>query len=105
MIPGVGSSPESTLESIISLDFTGRPLPSLTFRSLGPGVGAGVDALEAGAADFEAGPGVLEAGPPAGGLDDFLFSPGFAAWDGDGAEAAVAAAAAFGVLAGPVRKG
>ena len=66
---------------------------TLAFRSFGPGVGAGVDALEAGAADFEAGPGGLEAGPPAGGLDDFLFSPGFAAWDGDGAEAAVAAAA------------
>jgi len=104
IIPGVGSSPESTLESIISLDFTGRPRPSLTFLSLGPGVGAGVDVLDTGPADFDAGPGVLDTGPPAGGRDDFLFSPGFAG-AGDGAEAAVAAAAAFGVLAGPVRKG
>jgi len=104
MIPGVGSSPESTLESIISLDFTGRPRPSLTFLSLGPGPGAGVDILDAGPADFDAGPGVLDAGPPAGGRDDFLFSPGFA-MEGDGVETAVAVAAAFGVLAGPVRKG
>ena len=48
--------------------------------------------MDAGPADFDAGPGVLDAGPPAGGRDDFLFSPGFA-MEGDGAEAAVAAAA------------
>ena len=106
IIPGVGSSPESTLESIVSLDFAaGRPRPSLTWtkrksegeekhgtlalRSLGPG--PGVDTLEAGPPpDFDAGPGVLEAGPPAGGRDDFLFSPGFAGV-GDGAAGAAAA--------------
>ena len=48
--------------------------------------------MDAGPADFDAGPGVLDTGPPAGGRDDFLFSPGFAG-AGDGAEAAVAAAA------------
>ena len=48
--------------------------------------------MDAGPADFDAGPGVLDAGPPAGGRDDFLFSPGFA-MEGDGAEVAVAAAA------------
>ena len=60
---------------------------------MGPGPGAGVDVLDAGPADFEAGPGVFEAGPPPGGRDDFLLSPGFAAWEGDGAEAAGGAAA------------
>ena len=59
---------------------------------MGPGPGAGVDILDAGPADFDAGPGVLDAGPPAGGRDDFLFSPGFA-MEGDGAEVAVAVAA------------
>ena len=48
--------------------------------------------MDAGPADFDAGPGVLDAGPPAGGRDDFLFSPGFAGV-GDGAEVTVAAAA------------
>ena len=55
-------------------------------------MGAGVDILDAGPADFDAGPGVLDAGPPAGGRDDFLFSPGFAGV-GDDAEVTVAAAA------------
>ena len=48
--------------------------------------------MDAGPADFDAGPGVLDAGPPAGGRDDFLFSPGFA-MEGDGVETAVAVAA------------
>ena len=55
-------------------------------------MGAGVEVLDAGPADFDAGPGVLDTGPPAGGRDDFLFSPGFAG-EGEGAEATVAAAA------------
>ena len=61
-------------------------------------MGAGVDVLEAGPADFDAGPGVLDTGPPAGGRDDFLFSPGLAGV-GDGAEVTVAAAAVKNVTA------
>ena len=48
--------------------------------------------MDAGPADLDDGPGVLDAGPPAGGREDFLFSPGFAG-AGEGAEVAVAAAA------------
>ena len=48
--------------------------------------------MDAGPADLDAGPGVLDTGPPAGGREDFLFSPGFAG-AGEGAEVAVAAAA------------
>ena len=70
----------------------GKEYKTLAFLSFGPGPGVGVDVLDAGPADFDAGPGVFEAGPPAGGRDDFLFSPGFAG-AGEGAEAAVAAAA------------
>ena len=73
IIPGVGSSPESILESMISLDLGGRPLPSLvwvrgrlkfrfcvsvvyTFFSFGGGPGAGVEVLGAGPPDLDAGP-------------------------------------------------
>jgi len=96
IIPGVGSSPESILESMISLDLGGRPLPSLVFFSFGGGPGAGVEVLGAGPPDFEA-------GPPAGGREDFLFSPGF-----EGVVEGVAVVLeppALGVRAGPVRRG
>ena len=57
-----------------------------TFFSLGGGPGPGVEVLGAGPLDLEAGPpescshqdsSSFTASPPAGGREDFLFSPGF----------------------------